>query len=125
MTTLPLPFTTQTYPGSQWTTTFQFLNADGSLMSISGFTYQMVIRTSTENTGAPAVVVSSSASTSSGSIVISLATSSISVTLTPTATASLAAGESYALAVWQDPDLSDATAVVVGSMYVTPVAAST
>lgn len=123
-TSLPLPFTTQAYTGSQWLTVFQFLNSDGTLMDISGYTYQMVLRTSTENTGTPVIVVTSSAPGENGSIVISTVNSTVTVTLTPVATSMLVSGDSYALTLWQDPDLSDASVVVNGSMYVTPVAAS-
>ena len=125
MSSLPLPFTTQTYPGSQWLTVFQFLNSDGSLMPIDGYSYQMVVRTSTESSGSPVFSVASSGATSYGSITIDLTTSSITVTLTPTATLLLlsgAGGEPYALTLWQDPGLSTASVVVSGSIYAIPVA---
>lgn len=123
-TSLPLPFTTQGYNSSQWLTVFAFLNRDGTQMDISGYTYQMVIRTSTENTGAAALSVSSAAPSENGSIVISTEASTITVTLTPAAMSLLVPGESYALTLWQNPDLDTAAVVVNGTMYVTPVAAS-
>jgi hypothetical protein len=125
VTTFPLPYTAQAYPGAQWTATFQFFQSDGqTLMDISTSTFQAVVRTSTENTGTPLFSVSSLAPTSYGSIVITTSTSSILVTFTPTATALLPPSESYAITFWTNPDTATATVFASGSLYAMPIAAS-
>lgn len=125
MTTFPLPFTGQAYPGSQWTATFQFFQSDGqTLLNISGNTYQVVVRTTTENTGTPIFSVASSGSTAYGSITITTGTSSILVTFTPTATALLPPSESYAITFWANPDTATAQVFASGSLYAMPVATS-
>lgn len=120
-----LPFTGQAYAGSQWQVTFQFFQSDGqTLMDISTLSFQCVVRTSPENTGAALFSVVSGSSSSYGSITVTTGTSTILVTLTPTAIALLGAGESYSITFWSNPDTATANVFANGSLYVVPVAAS-
>lgn len=112
--TLPVPYNTIGYPGSVWAATFQFLNSDGSLMNITGKTFEYVLRTSTAATGSPTLSVSTTSS-ADGSIVVTTSTSSILVTITPTGTALLAPNTVYSATLWMDPGLTDATVMANGA----------
>jgi hypothetical protein len=112
--TFPQPYNTIGYPGSLWAATFQFLNSDGSLMNITGKTFEWVLRTSTQAVGTPTLAVTSTTPTTNGSIVITTSTSSILVTLTPTGTALLAPNTTYAATLWMNPTLTDATVMTNG-----------
>jgi hypothetical protein len=107
--------------GSQWSQSFQLTNDDGSLQDLTGKTFTFTLRTSPRATSA-AVQVTSTASTASGYITVILATSTVQVVLTSAATLTLAAGDVYSCALWEDQNLSDQTALVVGNFYVQPVA---
>jgi hypothetical protein len=121
----PLPYTTQVYSGSQWQVSFQFFQSDGqTLLPIVGNTYELVIRTSTDDVSTPALVINSSTSTASGTITINTGTSTITATLTPAATLSLVAGETYAVTGWTNTGTSTASVFVSGNLYVVPVAAA-
>jgi hypothetical protein len=122
----PLPYTTQAYCGSQWQVSFQFFQSDGqTLLPIVGNTYELVVRTSTDDVSAtPALVVNSSTSTASGTITINTGTSTITATLTPSATLSLIAGETYAVTGWSNTGTTTASVFVSGNLYAVPVAAA-
>lgn len=120
----PQPYNTIGYLGSQWATTFQFFNSDGSLMNITGKTFEYVLRISTKSTGTPALYVSSVSSTANGSITVTTATSSILVVITPTGMNTLTSPAVYAATLWMDPGLTDATVMANGSFNVEGVAVS-
>lgn len=122
--TFPQPYNTIGYPGSLWAATFQFLNSDGSLMNITGKTFEWVLRTSTAQTGTPALSVNSSGATANGSIVITTSTSSILITLTPVGTATLLANTAYAATLWMNPGLTDATVMTNGAFNALAACAS-
>lgn len=116
--TLPLPWTTSGPAGSQWKQQFDFPDTD-----ISTYTWTLVLRTSTKQSGTPIARITSTAATASGYITVNAAAGTVLAVLSPTATAALAPGETYALALWADPGLSDATTWVSGLFTATPVAA--
>jgi hypothetical protein len=120
--TLPVPYNTIGYPGSLWAATFQFLNSDGSLMNITGKTFEYVLRVSTSSTATATLSVSTT-TTDNGSITVTTATSSILVTITPTGTSLLAQNTSYAATLWMDPNLSDATVMANGAFTTSGAAA--
>jgi hypothetical protein len=122
----PLPYTTQAYCGGQWQVSFQFFQSDGqTLLPIVGNTYELVVRTSTDDVSAtPALVINSSTSTASGTITINTGTSTITATLTPSATLSLIAGETYAITGWSNTGTTTASVFVSGNLYAVPVAAA-
>jgi outer membrane protein assembly factor BamB len=111
-------------PGSQWAQGYTFYNDDGTLMSLTGKTFEFVVRPNTSDTTEPAQIsVSSTTANSQGYITVTLATSSILVVLSPAATNLLgASNRPYAL--WMDPGQTDATAMVVGIMNSQLVAAA-
>ncbi|MHA6764699.1 hypothetical protein [Streptacidiphilus sp. PAMC 29251] len=116
--TLPLPWTTSSPVGSQWKQSFGFPTTD-----ISTYTWTLTLRTSTRQAGTPITRISSTSATASGYITVDTAARTVMAVLSATATASLAPGETYALALWADPSLSDATTWVRGLFTATPVAA--
>jgi hypothetical protein len=125
MPSYPLPYTSQAYYGSQWQASFQFYESDGqTLLDISADTFEVVVRTSTQDTATPAVSVNSDGSTASGSIVVTTGTSTILITLTPTATSSLLPGETYAVTGWVNQDTATANVFMSGSLLVIAVATS-
>ena len=110
--------------GSQWSQSYQLQNDDGTLMDISGFTFEMVIRPSTSDHTQPALVaVNSTASSAQGYITVTVDTATLLVVLSPTATALLGQG-SNPYALWMDPGDSDATALVVGTCFSQLIAAA-
>jgi hypothetical protein len=119
----PVPYNTIGYPGSQWAATFQFLNSDGSLMNITGKTFEYVLRISSSISGAPALYISSSASSANGSITITTGTSSILAVITPTGMNTLEPNTIYAATLWMDPGNTDATVMANGSFNVQTAAA--
>lgn len=121
---IPLPWTTLSPQGSQWSQSFQLTNDDGTLQNLAGKTFAFTLRTSPRAVGTPAVQVTSTASTASGYITVTLSTSTVQVVLTSAATASLAGANVYSCALWEDQGAADQTALVVGNFYVQPVAAA-
>lgn len=115
---LPQPWTTSSPVGSQWQQQFGFPTTD-----ISTYTWTLTLRTSAQQTGTPAARITSTGATASGYITVNAAARTVMAVLTPAATAALAADETYALALWADPGLSDATTWVRGLFAATPVAA--
>lgn len=124
MPALPNQLQVNAAAGSQWVTTYQLQNDDGTLMAISGKTFEFVIRPNPSDTAEPAMVaVNSTASTAQGYITVTTATSTVQVVLSPTATALLGQGaRPYTL--WMDPGLPDATALVDGICFSNLVAAA-
>lgn len=103
--------------GSQWPRSYQLQNDDGSLIDITGATFEFVIRTDSTDTTTPALVtVSSAAATAQGYITVTVATSTLLVVLSPTATALL--GQSaYPYALWMAPGTPAATDLVTGTSF--------
>lgn len=114
MPTLPNQFNAQAVAGSVWDTNYQLQNDDGTPMSITGKSFEFVIRQAVTDTGSPLVSVNSGGPTSMGSITVDTAASSVLVSLTPAATTLLGQGaRPYAL--WMDPGLTTATDLVIGT----------
>lgn len=107
--------------GSIWSYTYTITNADGvTPANLTGKTFEFAIRRSVYDTGTPLVSVNTASSTSLGTITVNTTTAAVQVMLTPAATLILKnGGGPYAL--WMDPNLSDATTVVVGQFYCNPV----
>jgi len=111
-------------PGAQWNTTWTLTNADLTPMNITGKIFEFVIRASPQDLTAPApVTVTSSASTAQGTIVVNTTAATVQIILNPVATSLLVQVTSWVHALWMDPGLSTATAMVEGAFVVSPVAA--
>lgn len=119
--TLPLPWTASSPQGSQWTYTFTTTN--GLPASITGKTFELVLRPDPRSTGTPSAVINSSAPTGQGSITINTSAVTVTAVLSPTATSALQADTTYAATLWMDPGLTDATALVVGLFTIRAAAA--
>lgn len=118
---LPNNYTIVTALDSQWSAVFTLTNDDGTLADITNKVFEFVIR---DRLGGPGMVlasVNSAVSTAFGVIIVNLIQSSIEVILTPTAISMITnGGAPYTL--WMDQNLSDATALVTGTIYANPVA---
>jgi len=118
---LPNTYTIVTAASSQWSAVFTVTNDDGSLTDLTGKTFEMVIRDRLGNVGQVLASVSNGASTANGTIQVDLQRSTVRVILNPVAVDTVTSGGApYTL--WMDPNLSDATALVTGIIYVNPVA---
>lgn len=106
--------------GSQWNETFFITNADGTPTNITNKTFEFAIRRAVTDTGTPTLSVTS-VPNANGQITVTTSNSSVQVTLTPAGTASLLHGGGV-YALWMDPGLPDATAMVVGTFYCIQVA---
>lgn len=119
---LPNLYNIQTASGSQYSVSFTIKNDDGSLANITNKTFEFVVRDRTDSPNTPIFSVNSTSSTGNGTITVNTTTSVVSVTLTPAAVNLITTGGGpYTL--WMDPNLSDATALVVGTFFVESVAA--
>ncbi len=118
MSNLPNALSLNVAIGSQFTQTYQFKNADGSLMNIVGKVFEFVIRNDPieAHSTTPAVSVTSTASTASGTIAIDTSTSSILVTVTSAGMSALSQKQ-YVYTLWMDQNLGDATAMVSGTLF--------
>lgn len=118
MSILPNAVSLNVAVGSQISQTYQFKNSDGSLMNITGKVFEFVIRSDPSEGHAvtPVVSVTSTASTASGTITVNTLTSTILVTVTATAMATLTQKQ-YVYTLWMDQNLSDATAMVSGTLF--------
>ncbi|MER6350657.1 hypothetical protein ABT186_02075 [Streptomyces sp. NPDC001634] len=124
MPALPNQVQANAAAGSQWVQTYTLQNDDGTLMAITGKTFEFVIRPNTSDKTQPALVaVKSTGATAQGYITVTTGTSQVQVVLSPTATALL--GQSaYPYSLWMDPGLPDATDLVVGLFFCQLVAAA-
>lgn len=121
MALLPNTYTIVTAADSQWSGVFTVQNDDGTNADLTNKTFEMVIRDRLGGVGVVLASVSSTASTADGTIIVNLLSSSLEVILTPSAVNTVTSGGApYTL--WMDPNLSDATALVAGIIYVNPVA---
>lgn len=121
MATLPNNYTISTAAGSQWSSIFTITNDDGTLANLTNKTFEFVVR---DRLSSPGVVLFSFTSTTPnayGSMVISLQNSTVQVIVNPAATSLITEGGGpYTL--WMDQNLTDATALVVGTFFANPVA---
>lgn len=110
--------------GSQWVQSYTLQNDDGTLMNITGKSFEFVIRaTVADSSPSPLVKVNSTAATAQGAVTVTAASSTLQVVLSPAATALLGQGaRPYTL--WMDPGQPDATALVVGTFFSNLVAAA-
>lgn len=118
MGTLPNAVSLTVAVGSQLNQTYQFTNADGTLMNITGKVFEFNIRNdpSEAKTVTPVATVTSTASTSAGTITVNTATSTVLVSVSALAMANLTQ-KSYVYTLWMDQNLSDATAMVSGTLF--------
>lgn len=122
--TLPLSWTTSEPQGSQWFTTFTLQNDDGTPMDITGKTFELVIRGDPKSLVSPIFAkIDSVAPNAQGFITVDVPGASLQAVLNSSTTAAMTSGYTYALALWMDPVLSDATALIVGQFYCQAVAA--
>jgi hypothetical protein len=120
----PLPnlYNIQAASGSQYSVSFTVQNDNGSLANITNKTFELVVRDRTNSPNRTFFSINSTSSTANGTITVNTTTSVVSVLVTPTAVNLITnGGGPYTL--WMDPNLSDATALVVGTFFVEPVAA--
>lgn len=113
---LPLRWRTATAAGTQWAATFTLLNDDGTRMSISGKTFEFVIRPTSADATVPPLVKLTSAATGQGYLTVDTVTATVQVILSPSATLALGAG-CRPFALWMDPGLPDQTCLVEGPFY--------
>jgi len=107
--------------GSQWTSGYQLQNDNGTLLDITGMTFEFAIRpTASDITAPPLVSVNSTAATVQGYITVTVATATLLVVLSPTATA-LLGQSSYPYSLWMNPFTPGATDLVTGTSYCTLV----
>lgn len=123
MPALPVQVQANAASGSQWVETYTLQNDDGTLMTITGKTFEFSIRPTVNDTSpSPLVKVVSTGATAQGYITVNTTASTVQVVLSPTATTLLGQGaRPYML--WMDPGLSDQLAVVEGTFYSHLVAA--
>lgn len=124
MATLPNALSLTVAVGSQINQSYVMRNSDGSLMNLTGKTFEFAIRTDPVQTSAtsPLVSVNSTTSTASGSITVNTVTATVAVTVTATAMAALGQ-KLYYYTLWMDPTLADATAMVAGTLFAANVSA--
>lgn len=120
MAMLPNTFAFTVPQGSEWSTVFGAQNADGTPMNILNKTFEFAIRRAVTDTGTPLVSVNSTSSTAQGTIQVNVPAATVQVILSAAATASLVHGGGV-YALWMDPGLVDATVMVNGTFYATPV----
>jgi hypothetical protein len=104
--------------------TYTLQNDDGTPMTITGKTFEFVIRPSTSDTTQPGMVsVNSTTASAQGYITVTATSSTVQVVLSPTATSLLGqSADPYSL--WMDPGQPDATALVTGTFFCNLVAAA-
>ena len=121
MALLPNNYTIVTAMDSQWSGVFTVTNDDGSLTDLTNKTFEFVIRNRLGSVGTVLASVNNTAGAANGTIVVDLTKSTVEVILNPVAVNTVTnGGAPYTL--WMDPSLSDATALVTGTIYVNPVA---
>ena len=123
MPPLPNPLSLTVASGSQFNQVFVIKNSNGTLVDLTGKIFEFYIRTEQVQTSStsPIAHVNSTSSTASGTIVVDLFTAAVSVTVSAPAMTLPQAPYYYTL--WLDEGLTDATALVAGTMFVANVAA--
>lgn len=120
---LPVSVKAFAVAGSLWSTTYSLTQYPGGPpIDLTGLVFELVIRTSVNDTSDPPLVrVTSAGSTAQGSVTITPLTGTVTVTLTPAAT--LALGRStWPYALWSNPDIETATTWVEGTFSTSLVA---
>jgi hypothetical protein len=109
--------------GSVNTAVFTFQNPDGTPYSISGLTWEYVVRRDASDAYTAAVATVTATPSSAGVLVANTGASTVTVTLYPATTLALPARAVYAHTLWSDPgDATQATAWVSGSLINNQVA---
>jgi hypothetical protein len=116
MPDLPLRWRTAVVAGAQWSATFTLLNDDGTLMNISGKTFEFVIRPNAADATAPPLVKVTAAATAQGYLTVNAVAATVQAVLAPAATTLLGTG-CRPFALWMDPGLPDQTCLVEGPFY--------
>lgn len=114
---LPNQVNAQAIAGSVWDCAYQLYNDDGSLMDITTKSFELSIRPAVTDTApSPILSANSQQATAQGYITINTSTSTVTVVLNSAGTTLLGRGaRPYAL--WMNPNLVDATDLVVGTFY--------
>ena len=124
MAQLPNPISIEAAVGSQFNVTYVLQNDNGTLMDITNKTFEFSVRSDTIQTSAlpPLISVNSTANTNSGGITVTVNTATVLVTVSASAMA-LLVQKLYYYTLWMDQGLTDATAMVSGTMFATNVSA--
>jgi hypothetical protein len=101
---------------SQFPISVQLQNDDGTLMDITGKTFEFVVRTKIDNESTTPLIRVGQTPNAQGYITVNTTTSTVQVVVY--ATANTSAGGYYTL--WMDPNLSDQTALVQGPYNIQP-----
>ena len=121
MPALPNVFSIQMGIGSQWSQSYTFQNADGSLVDLTGHTFSFVVRNdpSEPNALTPAIKVDTTG-TSQGSITVNVPTATITVNLLASATGTLTQ-KVYYYSLWMDPGTTS-VAWATGTIFAAQIA---
>lgn len=124
MAILPNNYVISTAAGSRFSITFTVYEDDNTtLANIVGKSFEFVVRDRLGQPGRVTFSVNNTTSTASGTIVVNTTTSVVQVIVNAVATALVTEGGGpYTL--WMDPGAADATALVVGTFFASPVAAA-
>jgi hypothetical protein len=117
MPALPIQVNAIAAAGGEWDTTYALENDDGTVMNITGKSFEFVIRPTVTDATEPALVsVSSVSASAQGFMTVNVAAGTVLVVLNPAATSLLGQGaRPYTL--WMDPGLTDATPLVAGTFF--------
>lgn len=121
MAALPMQWNTSSAAGSQWAQTFKLTNADGSIVNLTGLTWEFVIRPSTSDAAVTPLVKVTTTVTAQGQIVVDTVAATVTVTLTPAATTAVGQ-KSLPHALWSNPGTTSATCWLEGRFNNTLVA---
>lgn len=121
MPALPNLFSIQMGIGSQWSQSYTFQNADGSLVDLTGHTFSFVVRNdpSEANAITPVIRVDTTG-TAQGNITVNTATATITVNLLASGTAALTQ-KTYYYSLWMDPGTTS-TAWATGTIFAAQIA---
>jgi hypothetical protein len=117
-----MQWNTSTAAGSQWVQTFTLKNGDGSLVNLTGLTWEFVIRPTVTDLAVTPLVKVTTTATSQGQIVVDTVAATVTVTLTPAATALLGKG-ARPFALWANPGTTTAVCWLEGTFNSSLVAA--
>jgi hypothetical protein len=117
-----MQWNTFTAAGSQWVQSFTLKNGDGTLVNLTGMTWEFVIRSNVTDATVPPLVKVTTTATAQGQIAVDIPTATVTVTLTPAATTLLGKG-ARPHALWANPGLTTATCWVEGTFNSSLVAA--
>lgn len=120
---LPARWDTTITPGSAWPVFIACRDNDGRPMNLTGKTVELVIRPSTADTAQPPLIKVTTTPGAQGSVTVDTVAGTVAVLVYAPATALLAAGSTYAYALWTNPGLNDETGLLEGDLYANPIAA--